>query len=110
MINVRGGHVARPSVQVERDTQPYSLMSDDEFAGIVMPIGYTEVLLSLDLGRFFESHKDVAGDTDLVLLGSHVERVLWSFGIVLSTPAPEQIWMDVFVDEQFENVRLLLRA
>jgi hypothetical protein len=48
--------------------------------------------------------------TDLVLLGSHVERVLWSFGIVLSTPAPEQVWMDVFVDDQFENVRLMLRA
>lgn len=67
-------------------------------------------LISLDLGRFFDSHKDVAGDTDLVLLGSHVERVLWSFGIVLSTPAPEQVWMDVFVDDQFENVRLMLRA
>ncbi len=67
-------------------------------------------LLSLDLGRFFASHKDIAGDSDLVLLGSHVERVLWSFGIVLSTPTPEQIWMDVFADEQFENVRLMLRA
>lgn len=67
-------------------------------------------LLSLDLGRFFDSHKDVAGDTDLVLLASHVERVLWSFGIVLSTPTSEQIWMDVFMDEQLENVRLMLRA
>lgn len=67
-------------------------------------------LLALDLRRFFDSRKDLGGDTDLVLLGSHVERVLWSFGIVLSTPTPEKIWMDVLGDEQLENTRLMLRA
>lgn len=67
-------------------------------------------LLALDLRRFFDSRKDLSGDADLVLLGRHVERVLWSFGIVLSMPAPDKIWMDVFGDEQLENTRLMLRA
>jgi len=65
-------------------------------------------LFALDLERFFESRERLAGDHDLVLLGSHIERVLWSFGIVLSLPAPEQIWMDVLADEQLENTRLML--
>lgn len=67
-------------------------------------------LFALDLERFFDSRERLAGDSDLVLLGSHIERVLWSFGIVLSTPAPEQIWMDVLGDEQLENTRLMLLA
>lgn len=67
-------------------------------------------LFALDLERFFDSRESLAGENDLILLGSHIERVLWSFGIVLSTPAPEQIWMDVLADEQLENTRLMLRA
>ena len=67
-------------------------------------------LFGLDLERFFDSREYLVGDHDLVLLGSHIERVLWSFGIVLSTPAPQQIWMDVLPDEQLENTRLMLRA
>jgi len=67
-------------------------------------------LLALDLERFFDSRESLAGDSNLILLGSHIERVLWSFGIALSTPAPEQIWMDVLADEQLENTRLMLRV
>lgn len=67
-------------------------------------------LFALDLERFFDSRERLAGDNDLVLLGSHIERVLWSFGIVLSTPATAQIWMDVLGDEQLENTRLTLLA
>ena len=67
-------------------------------------------LFALDLERFFDSRERLAGDNDLVLLGSHIERVLWSFGIVLSTPTPERIWMDVLADEQLENTRLMLMA
>lgn len=67
-------------------------------------------LFALDLERFFDSCERLAEDNDLVLLGSHIERVLWSFGIVLSTPAPEQIWMDVLADQQLENTRLMLLA
>lgn len=65
-------------------------------------------LLALDLERFFDSRENLTGDSDLILLGSHIERVLWSFGIVLSTPTPEQIWMDVCAEEQLENMRLML--
>lgn len=67
-------------------------------------------LFALDLERLYDSRECLAGDNDLVLLGSHIERVLWSFGIVLSTPSPEQIWMDVLADEQLENTRLMLMA
>lgn len=67
-------------------------------------------LLALDLERFFDSRENLTGDSDLILLGSHIERVLWSFGIVLSTPTPEQIWMDVCAEEQLENMRLMLRV
>lgn len=67
-------------------------------------------LFALDLERFFSSRESLSGDNDLVLLGCHIERVLWSFGIVLSTQAPEQIWMDVLADEQLDSTRLMLRA
>ncbi|MBK9442418.1 MAG: hypothetical protein IPN53_14395 [Comamonadaceae bacterium] len=67
-------------------------------------------LFALDLERFFDSRDRLAGDNDLVLLGSHMERVLWSFGIVLSTRVQEQIWMEVLSDSQLENTRLILRG
>lgn len=67
-------------------------------------------LFALDLERFFDSRESLAGDNDLVLLSSHIERVLWSFGIVLSTQTPQQIWMDVLLDEQLESTRLMLRT
>lgn len=67
-------------------------------------------LFALDLKRFFDSRERLAGDSNLVLLGSHIERVAWSFGIVLATSAPEQIWMEVLADEQLENMRVMLRA
>lgn len=67
-------------------------------------------LFALDLERFFDSRDRLADDNDLVLLGSHMERVLWSFGIVLSTRVQEQIWMEVLSDSQLENTRLILRA
>lgn len=67
-------------------------------------------LFAFDLERFFDSRESLTGDSDLIILGSHIERVLWSFGIVLSTPTLEQIWMDVLADEQLENTRLMLRV
>ncbi len=76
----------------------------------VISLGDWFELFALDLERFFDSRERLAGDNDLVLLGSHIERVLWSFGMVLSTSAPEQIWMDVLADEQLENTRLMLLA
>ena len=74
----------------------------------VISLGDWFELFALDLERFFDSRERLAGDKDLILLGSHIERVLWSFGIVLSTPVPEQIWMDALADEQLENTRLVL--
>lgn len=67
-------------------------------------------LFALDLERLFHSRERLAGDNDLVILSSHIERVLWSFGIVLSTKVPEQIWVNVLVDEQLENMRMVLHA
>ncbi|WP_423455941.1 DUF4238 domain-containing protein [Ottowia sp. VDI28] len=67
-------------------------------------------LFALDLERFFESRERMSSDSDLVLLGCHIERLLWSFGIVLAAPTPEQVWMEVLGDEQTENVRVMLRA
>lgn len=62
-------------------------------------------LFARDLKRLFDSRERLEGDDELVLLGSHVERVLWSLGIVLSTRTPEQIWMDVLTDEQLVDIR-----
>jgi hypothetical protein len=67
-------------------------------------------LFALDLERFFDSRESVADDNGLILLGSHIERVLWSFGIALSTRSPEQIWMNVMTDEHLEQIRLMLRS
>jgi len=67
-------------------------------------------LFARDLERFFVSRQRMVSDNYLVFLGSHVERVLWSFGIVLAAPTPEQIRMEVLGDEQFVNTRAMLRA
>jgi hypothetical protein len=67
-------------------------------------------LFALDLERFFSTRERMSGDTDLILLGSHLERVLWSFGIILSSPTPDQVWMEVQSDGQLENTRAMLRA
>ena len=67
-------------------------------------------LFSIDLERFFDSRNSLTDDSDLILLGSHLERVLWSFGIAVSTRSPAQIWMDVLSDEQLEQIRIMLRS
>jgi uncharacterized protein DUF4238 len=67
-------------------------------------------LFALDLERFFGSRESMSGNKDLVLLGSHVERVLWSFGILLASPAPDQVWMEVQSDEQLKSTRAMLRV
>lgn len=67
-------------------------------------------LFALDLERLFQSRERLAGDNDLVILSSHIERVLWTFGIVLSTKVPEQIWMEALADEQLESMRLVLQS
>lgn len=73
-------------------------------------LGHWFELFALDLERFFNSRERLNGDNDLVLLGSHIERVLWSFGIVLSTHSPGQIRMDVLSDEQLQHILLMLRT
>lgn len=65
-------------------------------------------LFALDLERYFSSYEYIMDDSSLLLLGSHVERVLWSFGIVLTMRIPEQIWMEVHSDEQLAHTRQML--
>lgn len=73
-------------------------------------LGEWFALFALDLERFFDSRESLAEDNDLILLGSHIERVLWSFGIALSTRSSEQIWMNAIGDEELERTRLMLRT
>jgi hypothetical protein len=67
-------------------------------------------LFARDLERYFDSRGRWTGDDELLLLGGHIERVLWSFGIVLSTKVAEEIWMEAVTDEQLVNIRAMLRA
>lgn len=93
-----GGHVQR-----WRTSQSFEALEEAS-------LGDWFELFALDLERFFESRERMSSDSDLVLLGSHIERLLWSFGIVLAAPTPEQVWMEVLGDEQAKNVRVMLRA
>lgn len=67
-------------------------------------------LFALDLERFFSSREYLVDESSLLLLGSHLERVLWSFGIILTTRVPEQIWMELQSDEQLANTHHMLRT
>jgi hypothetical protein len=67
-------------------------------------------LFARDLERFFDARERITSDSELVLLGGHIERVLWSFGIVLGAPTPGEVWLEVLTNEQLENTRAMLRA
>lgn len=67
-------------------------------------------LFALDLQRIFDSRDVLSGDGELVMLGSHVRRVLWSFGVIVSSQTPGQVFMEVLSEKQLENIRKVLRA
>lgn len=67
-------------------------------------------LFAHDLERYFDSRAGWTGDDELRLLAGHVERVLWSSGILLSTKVSEEIWMDVVTEAQLAELRVMLKA
>jgi len=67
-------------------------------------------LFARDLERYFESRGSWSTDQELLMLASHIERVLWSFGIVLSDNGAESIMMNLLPDERLAQVRTALKV
>lgn len=66
-------------------------------------------LFERDLSNHFESFKGMSGDGELILLGSHVERVLSSYGVMLSAKIPEKIWIKVLSEDELIPIRKLFK-
>lgn len=68
------------------------------------------LLFARDLERYFESRENWEGDEQLRLLAGHVERLLWSFGIVLTENGPESIIIHTLTDDRLSEFRKILSA
>jgi hypothetical protein len=66
-------------------------------------------LFARDLDQYFLSRDHWSGDSELLLLSGHVERVSWSYGFIWSSKVPEQVWMDVQTEEQIAQTRAMLK-
>jgi hypothetical protein len=68
-------------------------------------------LLDDDLRRHVEaSQKESVSLDEILVLSTHVERVLWQFGVLLTDGPNGQIKVIVSNDDQLAELRQLLRA
>ncbi|EKD97958.1 MAG: hypothetical protein ACD_23C00656G0001 [uncultured bacterium] len=68
------------------------------------------MLYARDLERYFDSRENWREDEDLRLLATHLERLLWGFGVLLSENEPDQVMMVALADERLAQVRGALRT
>ena len=60
--------------------------------------------------RYFENRETWREDEDLRLVATHLERLLWGFGVVLSEEGPDQVRMVALTDERLAQMRVALRS
>lgn len=74
-----------------------------------VPLDDWLMLYARDLERYFDSRENWREDEDLRLLATHLERLLWGFGVLLSENEPDQVMMVALADERLAQVRGALR-
>ena len=75
-----------------------------------VPLDDWLTLYARDLERYFENREAWREDEDLRLLATHLERLLWGFGVVLSEEGPDQVRMVALADERRAQMRVALRS
>lgn len=75
-----------------------------------VPLADWLTLYERDLERYFENREAWREDEDLRLLATHLERLLWGFGVVLSEEGPDQVRMVALADERRAQMRVALRS
>lgn len=75
-----------------------------------VPLNDWLTLYARDLERYFENRESWREDEDLRLLATHLERLLWGFGVVLSENGQDQVMMVSLAHERLAQVRGALRA
>lgn len=75
-----------------------------------VPLDDWLMLYARDLERYFDSRENWREDEDLRLLATHLERLLWGFGVLLSESEPDQVMMVALSDERLAQVRGALRT
>lgn len=83
-------------------------MSSDELASL----GLSDwlALFTRDLERYFDHRHEWVEDQELRLLASHIERLLWSFGIVLADNGPHLILMVAVAGDRLTEMHRVLRS
>ena len=75
-----------------------------------VPLDDWLMLYARDLERYFDSRENWREDEDLRLLATHLERLLWGFGVLLFENEPDQVMMVALADERLAQVRGALRT
>lgn len=75
-----------------------------------VPLADWLTLYERDLERYFENRVTWREDEDLRLLATHLERLLWGFGVLLSEEGPDQVRMVALEGERLAQIRGALRS
>ncbi|CAN7148971.1 DUF4238 domain-containing protein [Acidovorax delafieldii] len=73
-----------------------------------VPLADWLTLYERDLERYFENREAWREDEDLRLLATHLERLLWGFGVVLFEEGPDKVRMLALDGESLSQVRRAL--
>jgi hypothetical protein len=86
-----------------------SMARDTDAAAVLLNEGLLEwsILYSKDLRRHYEKRNRWSSEQEIAELGEHVDRLLWTKGIVVSR-LDEGCWIDVFGDEQMPMIKQVL--
>lgn len=75
-----------------------------------IPLADWLTLFARDLERYFENRENWREDEDLRLLATHMERLLWGFGVVLAEEGADHIRMIALADEMLSQLRKGLQS
>lgn len=67
-------------------------------------------LFDRDLDRHYTRQEGWKSIEELLDLASHAERLLWHYGVFLSTAEQGQVWVDVLPDDRLHSVRQILKS
>jgi hypothetical protein len=88
-----------------------SIARDTDAGTVLLIEGLWEwsLLYAKDLRRHYETRNRWSSEQELIELGEHVDRLLWTKGIVVSR-LDKGCWIDFFGDEQMPMVKQILNV
>jgi hypothetical protein len=93
------------------EAQSTSIKQASEAGGVLSSEGLWEwsLLFAKDLRLHYERRHRWSSEAELEHLGSHVERLFWTIGTIVS-PLDSSHWIDVVDDERMASINRMLRG